>query len=71
MFLAILQALAALPQILTLLKDFSMYMQKTFGDDWSKVLVDTHTAITQLSQAKTPEEKINAGKAIQNIISRL
>lgn len=67
----ILAAIAAIPAILEFLKQMTAFFQAQFGDDWHKYLADSGEAFKKLNEAKTPEEKQDAGKALQAIIHRL
>jgi len=68
---AILAALAAIPSIISLLREMVAFFQKQFGDDWPKFLAASGEAFKKLNNAKTAEEKQDAGRAIQDIIKRL
>lgn len=67
----IIAAIAAIPEILKLIKELAIYMQKTYGDDWHSFIVDSSLAFKKVNEAKTEEEKIAAAKELQSIIHRL
>ncbi len=71
MFASILSAIAAIPAILGFLKELASFLKDTFGDNAGKFLVDSAEAFKQLKVAKSPEEKIEAAKKIQDLIDRL
>lgn len=59
-----------IPQLFSLVKEVFGFIQKTFGDTPEKFLKDAGDAFALLNQAKTPEEKQNAARAIQALIKR-
>ena len=67
----LLEALKAIPVILPLLEQLVAFAKKNFGEDWKKVFKDATDAFTQLNEAKTPDDKVKAGKAIQDIFAKL
>jgi hypothetical protein len=66
----IIAVLKVLPAIITAMKEFYAFMHNTFGDTWPKYLQDSSEAFKLLKDAKTPEQKIDAARAIQNLIHR-
>jgi hypothetical protein len=67
----LLKAIIALPDIFRMLRDFGKFMKDTFGDNWSKFLADSSVAFKDLSEAKTPDQKREAARKIQDLIGRL
>ena len=63
-------ALSALPQLISLVKELVGFLNKQFGDNWPKYLADSGEAFKKLNEAKTPEEKVEAAKALQSLIGR-
>lgn len=61
----------AIPSLVSLLKELLDLAKKIFGDDPKKFIKDSALAISELKVAKSPEEKINAAKKIQDLVSRL
>ncbi len=64
-------ALRAIPELIGLIKALMGWLKSVFGDDPKKFLKDASEVFAELSQAKTPEAKIEAAKKIQNLITRL
>lgn len=67
----LLEALKAIPVILPLLEQLVAFAKKNFGEDWKKVFADATESFKQLNNAKTPEEKVDAGRRLQDIFSKL
>jgi hypothetical protein len=68
---SILIALRALPELLKLLNALGVYLKEKLGDNPGKFIAETHETFTALKNAKTPEEKQTAARAISGLISRL
>jgi len=67
----IIAALKAIPYLVDLLKSIAKYLNKQFGDNPAKFLIDSSLAFKDLEQANTKEKKLEAAKKIQELISRL
>lgn len=71
MLASILAALQALPELLKLLNALGVYLKQTFGDNPGKFIAEAHEAFETLKNAKTPQEKQTAARAISDLIKRL
>ena len=67
----LLAALQAIPQILGMVKSLFDYLNHATGGDISGYIRDSSKAIEELKAAKTPEQKLDAAKKIQNLIAKL
>ncbi len=67
----LLQALVALPSILVFVAQLVRWLKEQFGDNWASFVVDSGAAFKKLNEAKTPEQKQDAAKTIQDLIHRL
>ena len=65
---AILGFLTALPELLQLLKSFMAWMNHVSGNDPQGFAKELGAVFTQLSEAKTDEEKTAAAKSIADFI---
>lgn len=68
MFTAILKALAALPAIIQLLRDFGAWAKEVQLDSWIKELNETSA---RLKNAKTSEDRLKASLDLHNLIAKL
>jgi hypothetical protein len=60
----------ALPALISTIREVFAFIQKTFGDTPEKFLKSAGEAFALLNQADTPEKKVEAARAIQNLIRR-
>lgn len=67
----ILTVLKVLPALLSFGREFAGWLRETFGDSPEKFLVDATETFAVLRQAKSKEEKVDAARRIQSLISRL
>lgn len=68
---AILGLLQALPELLNLGKQFMAWLNQVSGNDPKGFVKKIGQAVSELNDAKTPEERKNAAKSIADVISRL
>jgi hypothetical protein len=66
---AILGLLTALPQLLTMINNFSSWITKVSGGDVAGYVVRLSAAFEQLNNAKTPQDNANAAQAIAEAIA--
>lgn len=71
MILKLIELAKAIPTLLPLLEQLVAFAKKNFGEDWKKVTEDATTAFQQLNEAKSPQDKVEAGKKLQDIFSKL
>ena len=71
MFAAILGAIAALPQIISLAREVFVFFKKAFGDDAAKYIKDLNETMSALNSAETAEQRVQAAKDLQKLIKRL
>lgn len=71
MLAAIWEAIKVLPVAVAALKEVVSLLQKAFGDNPTKFLVDVADARGQLQAAKTSEDKLAAAKKLVELIERL
>lgn len=68
---AFFSALAALPDLIKLFSEVFSFIKQMMGDNPAQFVKDTTAVISQLREAKSPEERSNAAAAIQGLIRRL
>lgn len=68
MFTAILKALAALPAIIQLFRDFGAWAKEVQLDNWINELSET---TARLKSAKSSEDRLKASLDLHNLIGRL
>lgn len=61
--------LVALPDLISLAREIFNWIKVLSGDDPAGFIKKSADAFKLLNQAKTDEEKMNAAKAIQSLIS--
>lgn len=61
-----LAALAALPSIISAMKELIGFLEDTFGPDWAARIQDLQKASIQWTGAKTDQERIDAAKALSS-----
>ena len=66
MFTSILSAIAAIPALLSSIKELLSYFKKADEEKWFQ---RSSIVFEELKSAKTDEEKLNAVKNIQRLIS--
>lgn len=69
MLASIATIIAALPQILSLVKNLISFFEAKLGPDWVNKLSTVNEAFTQLTNAKTPEDYQNAATALAKSIN--
>lgn len=67
----LLIALRALPEILKLLMMLGEYLKEKLGDNPAKFIADSHKVFEDLKNAKTPEAKQAAARALSDLLKRL
>jgi hypothetical protein len=68
---AIISTLQAVPEIIKLFKELHAYLNHLTGGDISGYIRDSRLVISELKDAKTPEQKLEAAKKVQNLIAKL
>ena len=68
MLLGILKAIAAIPSIISMLRDLGKWMEDVKFDQW---MDDSRETFRKLREAESAEEKLEAAKDIQSLIRRL
>lgn len=68
MFTTILSAIAAIPELLGAVRELLATFKRAETEGWFK---KNNAAFEALKTAKTPEELLNAAKAIQDSIAHL
>lgn len=63
--------LAALPQLLLMIREFITWINKVSGNDPAGFAVKASAAFSQLNNAKTQEDHQNAAKAISDLIASM
>jgi hypothetical protein len=67
----ILAFLGAVPSLVKLLREIFEFIKMMTGNDPAGFVRKTHQVISELNAAKTQEERSNAAKKIQDLISGL
>ena len=68
---AIMGVLAALPQLLTMLKQFGTWINTVSGNDPAGFINKAAPVFAQLAAAKTQEDHVNAAKALADLVHSL
>lgn len=66
-----MSTLGVIGAVAKLLWEVIQVARKLFADNPEKFILDTADTFKRLRQAKTSEERVNAGKAIQDLLKRL
>lgn len=61
----------AIPALLDALKELAGWLKDNFGDNPAKAIVDHAETIRKLREAKTAAEKIEASRALADLIRKL
>lgn len=71
MIAAILGFFQALPQLLTMISSFMVWLKQVSGNDPAGFIVKAGTAFDQLNKAQTQQEHADAAKALADLVSNL
>lgn len=67
----IILLIKAIPLVLSLVREASKLLKKTFGDDPEKAIEELHKGIEMVKTAKTAQEKKDAAIQIARVINRI
>lgn len=67
----IFKVLLAMPKILQAAKELSIWLQKTFGENWPETIDKMHETMTKLNNAKNPEDRIEATRELHRFLQKL
>lgn len=70
MLTSILQAIAAIPALLSAISELTKMLKKLFTEQNKDVIKKTGEAFKELNQSKDRKEKANAARKIRDILSR-
>jgi DNA-binding transcriptional regulator GbsR (MarR family) len=68
---ALAQVLVSLPKLFEFIQTFVSWVEKQFGPDWPKVIADMNETFKKLEQAKNVEERVDAARELQKILTKL
>ena len=71
MILSILNAIAALPALIGVMRDLIKMMEKAFGRSWPKAIAEIGETFATLKDADSAEKKQAVAKKLQDLIRKI